>query len=102
MADTLPVSPPQSSPVVPEQPQVTPLPPAPAMAKVSDTLGSAEYAGFGARFLAMLVDGIIVAAIYFVLMIPGLIMGAMTAAGGGSELPTATLGLQLLFQLAVL
>lgn len=116
MADTLPSTPQPVSPqpatpaqsVVPEQPWVTPPSAAatpgpspqalPSEPKVSDTLGSVDYAGFGARFLASLVDGIIVGAIYFVLMIPVLIMGVITAAGGGSELPTAMLGLQLLFQ----
>ncbi len=69
------------------------------MPPVSDSpvIANEEYAGWGTRLLASLVDGLIVGAIYFVLMIPVLIMGIATAAGGSSK-PAAMLGLQLLFQ----
>lgn len=76
--------------VVPPPVSVAPTPP--------PSQGVPEYVGFGARFLAALVDGMIVGAIYFVLMIPALIMGVMTAAGGRSEPTAIMLVLQLLFQ----
>lgn len=121
-----PQSPPQVAPpsapaafdaVTPEQPQTTP-PSAPAPVSTPQTvpgivsegsdlaerpdLLSVEYAGFGARFLALAVDGMIVGAIYLILMIPVLIMGVMTAAGGRQN-PAAVAPLisvlGLLFQL---
>ena len=109
MVEPLSVSPPQTLPqaAVPEQPQATPSPPvqvsaAPptSSAAVVSAAAEKEFAGFGARFLASMVDGMIVGAIYFVLMIPVLIVGVMTAAGGGRQNSGAVIsGLGLVFQL---
>lgn len=95
------ISSPQTSPqaVTPENPQVTPPPAAATGVSAPQNVSSVvsegsdlsarsdpatvEYAGLGARFLATMVDGMIVGAIYLVLRIPVFILGIVTAARGG-------------------
>ena len=55
-----------------------------------------EFAGLGARFLASTVDGMIVGAIYLVLMIPVFILGIVTASSGGNRDATATVSILIL------
>lgn len=75
----------------------TPLPsvastnPTPVVNSVSPVFPAAggaegiEYAGVGARFLASMVDGMIVGAIYFVLMIPVFIFGVAAGMKGNNS-----------------
>ena len=113
MVEPVSVSPPQTLPqaAAPEQPQVV-SPSAPAVsvagspaatntvaAAVAPTVGEEEFAGFGARFLASVVDGMIAGAIYFVLMITVFILIGVTAAGLGRREPGAGILISmLLFQ----
>jgi len=109
MVEPVSVSPPQAPPqaTAPEQPQVvapssTPVIPVSEGSDLSarSDPATAGYAGFGARFLAVMVDGMIVGAIYLVLMIPVFILGAVMAAGGGRQAEVGIVSiLGFLFQL---
>ena len=109
MVEPVSVSPPQAPPqaAAPEQPQVvapssTPVIPVSEGSDLSarSDPATAGYAGFGARFLAVMVDGMIVGAIYLVLMIPVFILGAVMAAGGGRQAEVGIVSiLGFLFQL---
>lgn len=80
-----------------QAPQAAATPPV----KANPVSPAAVYAGFGARFLASLVDGIIVGTIYLVLMIPVFILGIVTASSGGNRDATAIVSI-LIFLLQVI